>query len=228
MPALVIIAVIAFVVGAFVISKKLAAQRAAELQSVAAQAGLEFSATDATRYDAMGFDLFRKGDERSWKNVMWQASNPQGARVFEYQYTTHSTDSKGNRTSSTTHHTVTVFDVPANCAHLTIGPENMATRLADHIGMRDIEFESEEFNRMFNIKCPDRQFASAFCDAQMMQWLMTNADKTRFELNNGFGIAYTSKMAPPALPAVLNFGQQFRAAIPTVVSSLFPRLDTQL
>ena len=220
-----IFAVIGMGIGAYVISQKMSAKRLAALQAAATEAGLEFSSIDSANYEPFGFNLFGKGDTREWRNAMWKRDNEMGARVFEYQYTTYSTDSKGNRTSSTTHHTVTLFNVAAQCAHLTIGPENLMTRLADHVGMRDIEFESEEFNKMFNVKCPDRRFASALCDAQMMQWLMTHAGKNHFELNGEFGIAYTTKLAPTELPSVLNFGHQFMAQIPAVVSSLFPKLE---
>ncbi len=227
MGAFFVIIVIAAVVGGFVISKNMAAKKLALLESTAQAAGLQFSDSDDNQYDALGLSLFTKGDKRSWNHAMWMPANPTGARVFEYEYTTYSTDSKGNRTSSTTHHTVTLFDVNANCANLTIGPENIATRFADHVGMRDIEFESEEFNRAFNVKCPDRQFASALCDAQMMQWLMDHGRPIHFELHGGFGVAYTGRLKPGELPGLLTLGQQFRAAIPTVVTSLFPRSAQQ-
>jgi hypothetical protein len=45
-----------------------------------------------------------------------------------------------------------VIEVPAAFPHLTMAREGLFTRLADHLGMEDIEFESPEFNRRYKVK----------------------------------------------------------------------------
>ncbi len=48
----------------------------------------------------------------------------------------------------------------------------MLTRLAAHLGLHDIEFESDDFNRRFNVTCSDRKFANDLVDSRMNQWLL--------------------------------------------------------
>ena len=50
------------------------------------------------------------------------------------------------------------------------------------LGMHDIEFEFEAFNKAFNVKSQDRKFANDMIDARMMQWLMARGRRIPFEL----------------------------------------------
>ena len=56
---------------------------------------------------------------------------------------------------------------------LTIDREGFFTRLADAIGLDDIEFELQEFNDAFNVKAKDRKFANDLIDQRMMRFLLT-------------------------------------------------------
>lgn len=53
-------------------------------------------------------------------------------------------------------------------------------------GLRDIEFESEEFNRAFTVKCDDRRFANALIDGRMMAWLLEDRSRWGFEMATGW------------------------------------------
>lgn len=64
---------------------------------------------------------------------------------------------------------------------LVLGRENVFTRLADSIGLPDIELELADFNRAFSVKCKDRKFANDFLDQRMMRLLLgpTAASRSR-------------------------------------------------
>ncbi len=168
-------------IGAFVVLAALAAylsyyvkmKRRQGLALAARQLGLSFSAEDTQGCLGYPFALLQKGDGRGAENVMWGWScQDTNVTEFDYWYYDESADEKGNETRSYYHFSCAVLPIAAQCAQLTLDRENVLTRIADHMGLHDIEFESEDFNRRFNVKCADRKFANDMIDARMMQWLV--------------------------------------------------------
>ena len=96
-----------------------------------------------------------------------------------------------------------IVPIDAACSPLTIDNENVLTRLADALSFRDIEFESEEFNRAFNVKSPDKKFANDFVDARMMQWLLQNGKGTAFEIMGDRLMCYRRKLSPMEIVTLL-------------------------
>jgi hypothetical protein len=148
-------------------------QRQRELRSLALGHRLDFSLDDP--FDTLGepFSLLQKGDGRG---VMWGFWHELEVRAFDYWYYVESSDSEGHRSKSYYRFACVMTSVHALCPQLQISEENVFTRLADALTFRDIEFESEEFNRRFTVKGPDERFATAFCDARMMDWLLLHGD----------------------------------------------------
>ena len=103
-------------------------------------------------------------------------------KAFDYWYYEESTDAKGHTSKTYYRFDCVVVPIDAACSPLTIDNENVLTRLADALSFHDIEFESEDFNRAFNVKSPDKKFANDFVDARMMQWLLQNGKGTAFEV----------------------------------------------
>ena len=106
---------------------------------------------------------------------------------------------------------------------MQISEENVFTRLADALTFRDIEFESEEFNRAFKIASEDRRFAFAFIDATMMTWLMDEGGVARYEVVGPLALCYVDRVGPAEYENLLEVLRRFHAHMPTVVSSLYPR-----
>ena len=50
----------------------------------------------------------------------------------------------------------------------------MIGRLIGRLTNRDIELDSEDFNRAFTVTCPDRKFASDVLHPRMMELLLAN------------------------------------------------------
>ncbi len=193
------------------------------LAFAAKQLGMRFALTDPFATLTEPFDLLRKGDGRGVENVMWGVWQGIECRLFDYWYYEESTDSKGNRSRTYHRFSCVMSPVEAACSHLTLARENIFTRMGDHLGFRDIELESEEFNRAFTVRSPDRKFAVDFCDARMMQWLLGHGQGYGFEVVGDRLLASCKRLAPTEIVPLLGSMQGFRDQIPRVVFSLYPK-----
>jgi hypothetical protein len=195
-------------------------KRRQDLQRAAAQLGLQFSAEDTFGLVNRPFELFDRGDGRGCENVMWGTWKELDVTEFDYWYYEQSSDSKG-RTSRTYHRfSSALIDIDALCPHLTIGRETFFTRMADHFGFRDIEFESEEFNRAMTVQGTDPKFATDLIDARMMRWLL-EAKGWSFELHDRSILCFGNRQRPDAVPLVILALRAFRDHIPRVVWELY-------
>ena len=116
-----------------------------------------------------------------------------------------------------------VVPIDAACSPLTIENENVLTRLADALSFHDIQFESEDFNRTFNVKSPDKKFANDFIDARMMQWLLQTGKGTAFEVMGDRLLCFRRKLAPMEIVTLLGLSKAFLDHVPRVVYSLYSR-----
>ena len=221
--AWIIVGFLAVAGGIAYLSYYLKKRRRQGLAHAARQIGLEFALTDPFDTLQEPFELLRKGDGRGVENVMWGVWGGTECRLFDYWYYEESTDSKGNRSRSYYRFSCVMSPVEASCAHLTLAGENLFTRLGDHLGFRDIELESEEFNRAFTVKSPDRKFAVDFCDARMMRWLLAHGEGYGFEVVGDRLLASCRRLSPTEIIPLLGTMKGFREQIPRVVFSLYPK-----
>ncbi len=197
-------------------------KRLAELKMMAAQLGLEFWGDDIEGLLLHPFSLFRRGDGRGIENVMrgqWQGI---ALRQFDYWYYEESTDSDGNTSRSYSYFSCALGWIDAACSPITIGRENLLTRIADHMGMPDIEFELEEFNHAFNVKGKDRKFAFDFIDARMMRWLLDAGSEFEYEVVGNELLVFSKRRRPTELIPLLGTLKGFREQVPRVVYELYP------
>ena len=89
--------------------------------------------------------------------------------------------------------------------------------------MRDIEFESEAFNKRFNVRSPDKKFASDFLDARMIEWLMQHGDGYAFEVVGDEILCSCKRIGPLEMVPLLGTAKGFRDQVPRVVSELYPK-----
>ena len=201
--------------------RKLERQR--EFGELARGHGLNFSIDDP--FDTLGepFALLRRGDGRGVENVMWGMWQGHEIRTFDYWYYEESTNSKGHTSRSYSRFDCALTLIDASCPTLQISEENVLTRLADVLTFRDIEFESDEFNRRFTVRGADERFATAFCDARMMDWLLRHGEGYAFEVVGDRLLCWCRRVAPAGVIHLLGTMHTFREQIPAVVSSLYPR-----
>jgi hypothetical protein len=187
------------------------------------QLGLQYSAADPFGIVSEPFALFAKGDGRGVENVMWGAWRGVDLRAFDYWYYEESSDSKGNRSKHYYRFDCVIVPIDAACVRLTITHENLLTRLADALSFHDIQFESEAFNKAYDVKSADKKFANDMIDARMIDWLVKSGAGYSFEIVGEEVICYCQKLKPVAFLPLLGTAKAFLDHVPNVVHSLYPR-----
>lgn len=197
-------------------------RRRKEMATVARGQGLDFSVDDPFGTLNEPFSLFREGDGRGVENVSWGVWQGLEVRVFDYWYYDESTDSEGRTSRTYARFDCVLVPIDASCPRLTITRESVFTRIADVLTFRDHEFESEEFNRRFDVTGDDARFATALCDARMMAWLLRHGDGHGFELVGDRMLCWSRRVSPTGIVLLLGTAKAFRDRIPDVVRSLYP------
>jgi hypothetical protein len=217
----VVIFVIAVLVGAVLwyLQTVAATKRRKRMSEVAVKHGLSFSAKDPFHIpDTVPLAFFDRGHSRKVSNVMYGRS-PDGRdlRAFDYQYTTGSGKSRQLHAFS-----CGLISTGATWPQLTLAPEGFFDRVADVIGGADIQFESEEFNREWEVRSSNPRFASALIDPEMMLFLMEKAQGARIEVNGSWILFSNERRDPESLPQSIASAEGFREVVSPVVWSLYP------
>ena len=223
MEALIIPLIVLVAIGGIFLSYYLKKKRREEMASFALQHGLSFSAEDTVGVLGWPFSLFAKGDGRGVENVasgQWKGKH--SVTAFDYWYYTESTDSKGHTSRSYQRFSCATIDVAAAFPHLEIAREGLFTRLADRLGMEDIEFESPEFNRRYNVKAGERRFAFELLDGKMLRWLVDFDQGLAYEVAGNKVLAYRKRQGAAGMMPLIETLLMFRERIPRVAWNLHP------
>lgn len=218
-----IVLVVFLAVAIAVLAYRAQQKRREEFFMLANKLGLTYSRQDPFETTDYPFDLFSRGDRRAAENMIYGVTNGLDVRLFDYYFVEDHTDTRGNRTSSTYRFSCALAELDAMCPHIALEHEGLFSGLARHLGFHDIEFESDEFNRDWKVHSDDKKFAYAICDARMMQWLLDEGGVAQYEVNGTLILCYTKRVSPPEYENLLEVLRRFRAHIPEVLSSLYPR-----
>ncbi len=221
---LVLVVFVAVAAGGMVYGYVRKQRRREDLAYLALQLGLEYAPVDP--FDLLAtepFALFSKGDGRGIENVLWGSHRGVDVKAFDYWYYEQSTDSEGHTTRSYRRFNCAIVPIDAACSPVAIANENVVTRLADHLAMRDIEFESEEFNRAFNVTSPDPRFANDLLDARMMTWLLHHGRGLSFEVVGDRVLCFRHRLPAFEVATLLGAATAFLERVPRVVFSLYPK-----
>lgn len=217
----VVIFVIAALVGAVLwyLQTLAVTKRRKRMSEVAASHGLSFSAKDPFRMPVtVPLAFFDRGHSRKVSNVMYgRTTDGRDLRAFDYQYTTGSGKNRRVHTFS-----CGLISTGADWPQLTLGPEGFFERVLDVVGGADIQFESEEFNRKWEVRSSDPRFASALIDPEMMLFLLEKAEGARIEVQRTWILFSGEQRDPESLPQAIAAAEAFRDGIPPVVWSLYP------
>ena len=220
----VVIFVIAALVGAILwyVQTVAATRRRKRMSEVAARHGLSFSAKDPFHMPAtLPLAFFDRGHSRKVRNVMY-GRTPEGRdlRAFDYQYKTGS--GKKRRVYN---FSCGLISTGAAWPQLTLGPEGFFDRVMDVIGGDDLQFDSDEFNREWEVRSSDPRFASALIDSEMMLFLMEKAEGACVEVHGPWILLSGEQRDAESLPQAIASAEAFREGIPPVVWSLYPPPD---
>ena len=221
MPILFIVLGLAAVGGIAYLAYYRKKKRREDLAIAAQQLGLEYSPQDLKGCLGLPFALLQKGDGRGTENVLDGTWQGMAVTEFDYWFYEQSTDAQGHSSKSYSYFSCAVTGIEAECAHLTLDRENLLTWLGDHLGLHDIEFESDAFNKAFNVKCKDKKFANDIVDARMMQWLLATDGGFQFEVCGQWILVYSRRRKPTELIPLLGTLEQFQQHVPHVVYELY-------
>lgn len=143
------------------------------------------------------FGCFTTGDNRYGYNVMRGDWRGRPTWAFDYHYETHSTDSKGNRT--THHHNFSAVIVDSRLAlkPLKLRAEGLFDKMKGAFGFDDIDFESAEFSRKFWVTSPDKRWAYDVIHQETMEYLL-HAPRFKLEMDGPWVLVYRgSTFKPP-------------------------------
>jgi hypothetical protein len=193
-------------------------KRREELFLFATQHGLEYSRVDPFGLpQSYGFRLFSEGDGRGCENVISGAWQGLPVKEGDYWYYDESTDSEGHTSKSYSYFSVVVADLACAVPDVLIQKETLMSRIADHLGFHDIDFESEEFNRAFQVKSKDREFAYKLIDARMIHWLLSTEGSFGFEVVGPNLLAYCKRRRPSELIPLFGTSKLFVDHVPDLV-----------
>jgi hypothetical protein len=200
-----------------------ATRRRQEAAQIALKAGLQFSEADPFDCSRVAFPLFRRGDGRGAENVMWrEGANDLPVRGFDFWYYTEHRDENGRVTKSYRYFTCVLAQVNGGWPDLQVAREGVLDRVAGALGFADIDFESDEFNRTFAIRSPDRKFAMTLIDPRMMEFLLTTQGRLTFDLKGRWLLISSNRVKPSLVPPIMRLADAFISHIPSVVWELYP------
>lgn len=151
------------------------------------------------------------------ENTSWGTWQGIEVAVFDYWFAR----SSDPQVQDHRYFTCATTSVPVAWPDILIAPEGWSARLAGSLGLRGVEFESEEFNRVFEVQADDRRFASALIDGAMMGWLLDLPRGTGFEISNGTLLCQTPRRPDRDIAWALDSMAMFMSRIPPVVESLY-------
>ena len=120
-------------------------------------------------YGRFGFlDRTNQGHSRYAIHVLegeWQGRE---AVAFTFHYAVTHHDGKRTRTS---HHYfgVTLMRLEKAFPELKVSPESFFHKIGHALGMQDIDFESIDFSKSYEVKCSEKKFAYDFFHTRMME-----------------------------------------------------------
>lgn len=144
--------------------------------TLAARHGWSYVQRDDRWAETFNGPPFHAGHGRRAENIIGGTYEGRTFVAFDYSYrtTSSSTDANGNHTTHDETHRFAVAALQLECTFpaLHVSPEGFLGRAIGRLTNRDIELESEDFNRAFTVTCPERKFASDVLHPRLMETLL--------------------------------------------------------
>jgi len=159
------------------------------------------------------FQPFGQGHSPDVENLMIGSIEGIDWYLFDYSYKV--TTSNGKTTTTTTHNqAVVAARIPMTMPGLDLCPENILHRIGNKLGMQELNFELEEFNRRYFIRSGDSKGAYDLLHPQAIEFLMSRP--VRHWQMSGIYILLFEKGSRPASEFMAMFQEirQFVGLIP--------------
>ena len=221
MQVLIIVGVIALIIYLAYFGHLAAKKRREAMLALAARLGLHFDPSQdrdlARQYRFL--DKLCSGSNRYAFNILSGRYKDSDVTAFDFHYETHSTDSKGRRRTHHHYFSFFILNLPRSFPELKIGPEGFFSKIGQALGYDDIDFESHEFSRKFCVRSGDKKFAYDVCNAQMIEYLLSNTDLTIEIEDNALAISFGSRLKPEQIEPNLERLVKIRSLMPNYLFS---------
>ena len=182
-----LIGIVAIVIG--IISSRMEKKRTEALANFARSAGLQtmfqsdfdspytnnwfsnlFSDT-TTNYSILdrfnGFKPFGEGHSIRMRNLIAGTKDGLDWYMFDYFYTVGS-----GKNQTRYHYAIVAARVPLAFPWLSMKPENILTKVGEHLGLHELNFEVNEFNQRYFVTCNDEKRAYDILCPQTIEYLL--------------------------------------------------------
>jgi len=223
-------------------------QREREVKLAALGAGLKYHASDPDGLGEIRFAAFASGKGTRVGNVVTGKTRAGGVvRAFDFStYVEHVANERqlegefsdylwgmdgwgetGRSSSRTTKRyskarSGAVVKLDAFLPPLMVVPANILTRTFERVGAEDLDFESEEFNRGYDVRCADRRFASLFLDAQMIDFILDFERHFAFETFGNYVLCHGKRCEPKQLPILASKMGELTSLVNSLVYDEYP------
>lgn len=209
-------------VGVLAIAWVRASRRRDAARAIANQLGLQYSDGDPLQLVERPHRLFRKGDRRRIETTLHGTLEGRPVALCDYVYTETSRDARGNTSHRDYRWSLCAVSLRWPLPWIEIAPEGLGRRLLNVLGVgRDVQFESDEFNRAFTVLSSDRNFAFTLIDPAMIEWLMANADKCHIEIEGRDLILAVREIPWEQMPRFASVALEFQDRIPPLVGERY-------
>lgn len=161
-------------------------KKVAAFTALAAERGWRYTERDRGLANRFLGTPFGDGHGRDARHVLTGSFRDRPMLAFEYSYKeTHG--SGDDRRTETYHYTVVSLGLPAPKPTLQVNREGLGRKLLGLVGVRDLQLESEDFNKAFHITTEDDRFAYDVLHPRMMEWMLADqrALSTPFRFERG-------------------------------------------
>lgn len=182
MIVLFIIVVLAAVAGLGYWGWKAEQERRRKFEEWARRQGWSYShERDRAMYQRFAFlNRLRQGSDRYTFDVLEGTWEGRTAQAFNFHFST--TSSNGKTTQTHHHHLgVVMLRIERAFPEVAVHPESFLHRFGQAFGRGDIDFESAEFSRRFEVRSKDKKLAYDFCNSGMIEYLLQHP-RTALEL----------------------------------------------
>jgi hypothetical protein len=181
------------------------AQRRKALMAWAAQRGLTFQAANRPDFDShYGFNCLVQGENRYAYNVMEGQNGNRSIRAFDYHYETHSTNSKGGRTTTHYYFSAVIIETGLPLKPLYVREESFFDKVGEFLGFEAVHFELQAFNDTFHVTAEDKKWAFDVFNQATMEFLL-GAPHFSLEMKGTRLIAFrSSTFGPKSFDAALD------------------------
>ena len=154
-----------------VLTLKPVAKKPNSMALLAESLGMEYREREPSFAKKYGFlEKLAKGSRRFAFNIIRGDYQGHKTIMSHFHYQT------GGKKKRSHYCSVLMVGLPRSVPELIVFKEGLFSKVVQFFGYDDIDFESEEFSRIFVVRSTDKKFAYDFCNPNMIEYFLENPE----------------------------------------------------